>query len=97
MFIVSLTYTVSLDEIDNFRPAHLNWLQTYFNKGYFLASGRKNPPNGGIIIVHGLSRHQLDELLKEDPFAIQNIATYEVIEFTPKMAAPVLSFLTQGE
>lgn len=95
MFVVSLTYTVSIDEIDNFRPAHLNWLQSYYNKGYFLASGRKNPLNGGIILAYNLSRAELEDILKTDPFAQQNIATYEIIEFIPNLTAPALSFLVE--
>lgn len=94
MFVIHLHYTVPLEEIDNFRPAHLNWLQSYYNKGYFLASGRQNPPTGGVILAHGLSSETLERILLEDPFAEHGLATYHITEFTPNMTAPVLSFLT---
>lgn len=90
MYVILLTYTKDLSLIDAARPAHLTWLQKYYDEGLFLASGRQNPAKGGVILSKALPRERLEAILQEDPFAIQKLATYEIIEFEPKMTAPEL-------
>lgn len=86
-----LSYTKDLSVMDAARPAHLEWLQKYYDEKLFLASGRQKPAKGGVILSRAMPRDRLEEILKEDPFAIQNLATYEIIEFEPKMTSPELS------
>ncbi|WP_394939662.1 YciI family protein [Psychromicrobium sp. YIM B11713] len=83
MFIVSLSYLVELEQVDRFIPAHLEWLEQNYTDGVFLASGRKVPRTGGVILASGLNRAELDARLAEDPFSVQGIAEYAVIEFEP--------------
>ena len=90
MFVISLDYKVPLDVMDQHRPAHLDWLQKHYDAGLFLASGRKVPPIGGIILAKGMKREDLDALLKSDPFAQHDLASYDVVEFEAKMTAPAL-------
>ena len=61
----------------------------------FLASGRKIPRNGGVILAKAQSREELDEILKQDPFNQNNLADYEVIEFVPSMTSKELSYLLE--
>ena len=97
MFIVSLTYTASLAEIDAHLFSHLEWLKKYYDQDVFILSGRKDPPSGGIIVATGIDRKGLEEILKEDPFVVANITDYEIIEFTPRMTAKALEFLKNNE
>ncbi|MDU6410761.1 MAG: YciI family protein [Yersiniaceae bacterium] len=76
MYIVSLTYTQPLDAVDAHLEGHLAWLDRYFQDGTFMAAGRKNPRNGGVVLAQGVSREELDRILSEDPF--QAVARYEV-------------------
>ena len=51
MFIVNLTYIKSLDEVEKHLEKHIDFLNQYYTKGLFIASGRKNPRTGGIILM----------------------------------------------
>ena len=63
--------------------AHLDFLSNYYANGFFIASGPQVPRKGGIIIAKCDSRDALHKILKHDPFAINDLATYEIIEFIP--------------
>lgn len=96
MFIIQLDYVRPLDEIDALIPAHRMFLEQQYAAGHFLLSGRKEPRTGGIIIASVASRVQLEQLLKEDPFAQAGAATYQIIEFIPTLSAPELESFKQA-
>jgi uncharacterized protein YciI len=81
MFILELTYTADLDEIDAAMKAHMKWLNAHYAAGHFLVSGRKIPRDGGIIVATGESREAVEALAAEDPFVTRGLATVRVIEF----------------
>lgn len=83
LFIVILHYTVPLEKIDACRPAHLEFLEKYYAENIFITSGPQVPRNGGIILAKCNDKSILQEILLKDPFAINNLATYEIIEFVP--------------
>ena len=83
LFIVILSYKVPLEKIDAFRPAHLEFLKNYYDENLFIASGPQVPRNGGIIIAKCDNKDILQEILANDPFAINGLTTYEIIEFAP--------------
>ena len=93
MFIISLTYHKSLEEVDKHLSAHVEFLKEHYAKGIFLASGRKNPRNGGIILALAPSKTEIEAIIALDPFYIHDVATYEITEFTPSMTSPELAFL----
>ena len=90
MYVISLTYKVELSQMDEARPLHLEWLKKHYDSGLFIASGRQNPPVGGVIIANQIPRAELDALLKTDPFAQQNLAEYDIVEFEAKMTCNAL-------
>ena len=51
MFIVNLTYIKPLDAVEKYLEKHIDFLNQYYTKGLFIASGRKNPRTGGIILM----------------------------------------------
>jgi uncharacterized protein YciI len=91
MYVVLLTYTGPLEDIDRALPDHVDWLTRQYEAGYFLASGRRNPRTGGVIIARPMSRLKLDAILATDPFAMGKLAGYEVIEFQATKTAPELA------
>jgi len=92
MLIIDLVYTGTLDQIDQVLLEHRNFLQKYYDLGILLASGPKNPREGGIIIALG-SKSQMEEIIKEDPFYQNNLAVYKFTEFNPVKYAEVLKDL----
>ncbi|MGW4486958.1 YciI family protein [Amycolatopsis sp. NPDC004368] len=96
MFVVLLTYTAPIEEIDLALPDHAEWLATQYDRGHFLASGRQKPRTGGVIITRPMARGKLDAILATDPFATQHLAQYEVIEFSPTKTAPELRLVNEA-
>lgn len=96
MFIVSLTYTADLAAIDALLPAHVDYLKRQYAAGNFLLSGRKIPRSGGIILSSLTDEDGLRAVLREDPFHVHGVATYELTEFSPSMAADGLSSLIEA-
>ncbi|HET7659570.1 MAG TPA: YciI family protein [Oryzihumus sp.] len=87
MFILELTYTAPLDRIDALLEEHVAWLDRGYAEGVFVASGRKNPRDGGIIIAVGVDRRAVEARAATDPFAVEGVAEYRVVEFVPTKTA----------
>lgn len=87
MFIVLLEYVVELDEVDRYLEAHVAYLNREYEKGNFIASGRKVPRTGGVILSKLTSKEELERVLDEDPFKKAHLATYEIVEFVPSMTS----------
>lgn len=93
MFIVSLTYIAPLDQIDAALPEHIAFLERQYSAGIFLASGRKVPRTGGIILAQCSDEQRLRAILSEDPFAKKELATFEIQEFAASKVQSGLEML----
>ena len=51
----------------------------------FIASGPQNPRVGGLIMMKADNREAVNTIIVEDPFHINGIADYQIVEFTPTM------------
>ena len=85
MFIAILTYKKPLSEVDRFLAAHREYLAKHYAAGDFIASGPQTPRVGGVIMMKADSRATVDAIISEDPFHINGIADYQIVEFTPTM------------
>ena len=81
MFIIELTYKVPPETIDANMDAHIDFLEKYYKSGHFLASGRKEPRDGGLIFAKASNRKRVEEIIDEDPFKQNSLAEYRIIEF----------------
>lgn len=91
---MALTYTAPLERIDELISDHVAWLDRNYAAGALLASGRRVPRTGGVILVSGsVSRDELDAVLAADPFAVAGVAEYDVVEFVPSKTAAGLEAL----
>ncbi|MEZ6854534.1 YciI family protein [Halodesulfovibrio aestuarii] len=95
MFIVSLTYTCELDQINAHLEAHIAYLKNQYALGHFVASGRKVPRTGGVILARFDSREELDAALQLDPFYKEELASYEIQEFIPTMVGEGLEAIRE--
>lgn len=94
MFIAILTYKKPLEDVDRFLQAHREYLAEHYTKGYFIASGPQTPRVGGVILIKAEKRTAVDAIIAQDPFNINGIADYQIVEFTPTMFSdPTLSNL----
>lgn len=95
MFVVSLTYKKPIAEVDPHLAAHICYLDECYAKGIFIASGRKVPRTGGVILAKAESRAALEAILQQDPFYLEDVAEFEVIEFIPTKTASGLEALIE--
>jgi uncharacterized protein YciI len=80
MYVVSLTYKVPEEIVDFHLPAHVTWLQDAFDEGVFMVAGRKIPRTGALLLSNA-ERDTLDTALAKDPFYVNGVADFEVMEF----------------
>ena len=79
MLILALTYVKPNEEADKHMEPHMAWVKEGYAKGWFLASGRKVPRTGGVILAVG-ERAEIEAYVAADPFTIHGVAEYEIIE-----------------
>lgn len=93
MFIIQLTYTRPLAEVDQLLDDHKQFLEKYYAEGIFILSGRKSPRTGGVILARTESMAGIEKIITEDPFHRHGLANYTITEFLPTMANETLQTL----
>lgn len=94
LFVLDLEYIAGLDLVEQHMDAHREYLAAHYADGTFLASGRKEPRTGGVILARG-TRPEIEALTATDPFTIHGAATYTITEFIPTMTAGALADLVE--
>nr|WP_321396855.1 YciI family protein [uncultured Desulfobacter sp.] len=87
MFIISLHYKCEIAEVEKYLDLHVEYLKKEYANGNFIASGRKIPRTGGIILSCVKNKDELELILSKDPFKKAGIAEYVITEFVPSMVA----------
>ena len=87
MFVLNVTYLAPIEAVEPHIEAHMKWVADGYERGWFLASGRKNPRTGGIILDKG-NREEIEAYLAADPFVTGGVAEYEVTEVLFSRTAP---------
>lgn len=85
MFIAIVKYKKPLEEVDRFLQAHRDFLAEHYKSGDIITSGPQNPRIGGVIMIKAKNRASVDSIIAQDPFKINGIADYQIVEFTPTM------------
>jgi uncharacterized protein YciI len=93
MFIIDLNYIVPLEELDMHMAAHVKYLKKYYKKNLFVASGRKVPRSGGIILTLANSKAEVEKIISEDPFYKHELAEFTITEFLTSQYHPDLKNL----
>lgn len=96
MFIINLNYIVPLEQLDAHMTDHVKFLRHYYKKNVFVASGRKVPRTGGIILALAKSKEEVGKIISEDPFYIHKLAEFTITEFLTSQYHPELKKLLTG-
>lgn len=96
LFVLLVQYTAPIERIDATLAQHRDFLQTGYDKGFLLASGPRTPREGGVIIGKFANRAAAESFSKQDPFVQQNLARYEILEFTPVLHNALLESFLQS-
>ncbi|MER7788897.1 YciI family protein [Streptomyces sp. NPDC097640] len=91
MFVLELTYTAPIERIEAALPDHVTWLDGLYASGDIIASGRKVPRDGGIILAVGDDRTRVERLVATDPFSVAGLCEYRITEFLATKTAPELA------
>ena len=84
MFAFHSVYLKPLEEVDKFLDAHRAFLRTLIAKKILVCSGPKIPRTGGFILLNAASREDAVNIMAIDPYVLNGLARYDVIEFELK-------------
>jgi uncharacterized protein YciI len=96
MFIINLNYIVPLEQLDAHMAEHVKFLNKYYKQNVFVASGRKVPRTGGIILALAKSKEEVEQIISEDPFYTFKLAEFTITEFLTSQYHPKLKELLKG-
>ena len=65
----------------------------YVEQGLFLFAGPKKSKLGGVILAKSIERKKLLAILAEDPYIMEDVAEYRVVDFDAKITAAELDYL----
>ena len=88
MFIINLNYIVPLEKLDLHMTDHVKFLKKYYKLNVFVASGRKVPRTGGIILALAKSKEAIRQIISEDPFYKLKLAEFTITEFLTSQSHP---------
>ena len=86
-YVLNLIYIRPLAEVEAILDAHSRYIESGYQRGAFLLSGRKDPWTGGIIFAQAASRDNLEGIIAEDPFLTAPVARYESLNSIPREQA----------
>jgi uncharacterized protein YciI len=93
MYVILLKYLKPIEEVNKQVVPHRAYLETLLQEGILIASGPQIPRTGGVFLFKGIERSEVDELIAKDPFSIEGIAEYTVIQFDPVKQSEALKGL----
>lgn len=82
MFVIVVEYTADLSAVEPVMPAHMAWVDEHYRAGLFLASGRRVPRTGGVVLAQG-ELAAVEAAVASDPFTTEGVARSTIIEFAP--------------
>jgi uncharacterized protein YciI len=90
IYVAILTYLRPIEEIEAKLDAHIDWLKQGYAEGAFMASGRRLPRTGGIILCRGRSLEDVEDRLSRDPLHRHRLSSFTVLPFAPSMADEIM-------
>ena len=97
MFLVTITYTRPIEEIEARTVEHREWLDQHIASGLLILAGPLVPRTGGILVARGGgTKDDLAAVLAEDPFKVHGLADYAITEFKAGKFNPALVNLIGG-
>ncbi len=96
-FRENLPEDINIQEITQ---QHHDYLENKANEGLVVMAGPHvwedgTVGNGGVIILKAASRQEAEEIMRNDPFAINKITNFTIYEYIVKNACPELGELVK--
>ena len=77
------TYVAPLDQVDEARPDHFEFMAGLEATGVVVGAGRQDPPVGGIVLLDVDTEDEARALLADDPYVLRGLARYEPTGWKP--------------
>jgi uncharacterized protein YciI len=90
LFVVLLTYTRPLADVEAVRAQHVRHLEAHAAPGVFQAWARRDPPTGGVLVALAPDRAALEAVVAKDPYVTAGVARAEIVAFDPDNVRGVL-------
>jgi uncharacterized protein YciI len=81
LYVAVSEYQVPTDEIDPHLDEHREWALEQYVSGRMLASGRRTPPVGGVLVFRAQSQSDAERFVSTDPFVGRGFTAYTVYAF----------------
>jgi uncharacterized protein YciI len=88
--IVSIAHTAPPDAVAVHAAAHRAYLRSLFERGKLVASGPLASGSGGALLLHAQSEREAREMLRDEPYLAQGVASHDVRMWTPTLGADQL-------
>lgn len=93
MFVLFLKFSDNKSKASEFMEEHNAWIQGGIQRGNFLVVGSLQVNQGGAILIHGLSKQEVEQCVLEDPFVEHGVVKPEIFEIAPTLTDERLNFL----
>lgn len=87
LYVVTLNYARSIEEVNAHLEAHKQWLGRFTQSGHLLTAGPLADGTGGALLAHCSSREELEAMLAQDVFVTEHLVTLSVTSFEPMLRA----------
>lgn len=82
-FLIEIQYSAPPEKIATIVKEHRAFLQIGYDQGWLLMSGPIQPKTGGIVIARAPSLEDLQAYFLNDPYHLNQVATYRFVAFEP--------------
>jgi uncharacterized protein YciI len=89
MFLAILNYKMPFEETQKYVQAHREYLETQYQDKKLIVSGPMSSKTGGVILFNVESREEVDRIIANDPYYTNQVADYQVVEFSPVKSDPL--------
>ncbi len=87
MYLLNLSYTQKLPQVELHNVGHSTWVKKYRTDGTFLFASPKKNGLGGVIGVKDMAKSDLLKILAEDTYVAADVGDYQIIEVDIKLSA----------
>ena len=81
MILAMSRYLRPLEEVNQARSDHRDFLAALDDRGLLVMAGRQRPPVGAVIVLRGDDADEAESLLNDDPYVERGLAAYTVTPF----------------
>ncbi|MDO8953322.1 MAG: YciI family protein [Gammaproteobacteria bacterium] len=93
MYVLIVDYIKPTDSVTPHIGAHSEWVKKYVDQGIFLFAGPKKSKLGGVILAKSIDKKALMTMISEDPYVIEDVAEYRVVDFDARLTTGELELL----